>query len=97
MAVTFPRGFVAGTASCGIKAFTAGSTAIPSGQKKDLCVVQSDVRGRLVSFMLLLFLLFSRFVMASGGGPLLTVELPALIFLGIQALWVIGRVLRRGA
>ena len=41
MAVTFPRGFVAGTASCGIKAFTAGATAIPSGQQKDLCVVQS--------------------------------------------------------
>ena len=42
MAVTFPRGFVAGTASCGIKAFTAGATAIPSGQQKDLCVVQSE-------------------------------------------------------
>jgi len=42
VAVTFPRGFVAGTASCGIKAFTAGATAIPSGQQKDLCVVQSE-------------------------------------------------------
>ena len=42
MAVTFPRGFVAGTASCGIKAFTAGATAIPSGQQKDLCVVRSE-------------------------------------------------------
>ena len=42
MAVTYPRGFAAGTASCGIKAFTAGATAIPSGQKKDLVVVQSD-------------------------------------------------------
>ncbi len=42
MAVTFARGFAAGTASCGIKAFTAGATAIPSGQQKDLCVVQSD-------------------------------------------------------
>ncbi|TME96910.1 MAG: bifunctional glutamate N-acetyltransferase/amino-acid acetyltransferase ArgJ [Chloroflexi bacterium] len=40
--MTFPRGFVAGTASCGIKAFTAGATAIPSGQQKDLCVVQSE-------------------------------------------------------
>ena len=42
MAVTYPRGFTAGTAACGIKAFTAGATAIPSGQQKDLCVVQSD-------------------------------------------------------
>ena len=42
MAVTYPRGFVAGTAACGIKAFTAGATAIPSGQHRDLCVVQSD-------------------------------------------------------
>ncbi|HET7467412.1 MAG TPA: bifunctional glutamate N-acetyltransferase/amino-acid acetyltransferase ArgJ [Candidatus Dormibacteraeota bacterium] len=40
--MTYPRGFVAGTASCGIKAFTAGATAMPSGQQKDLCVVQSD-------------------------------------------------------
>jgi glutamate N-acetyltransferase / amino-acid N-acetyltransferase len=42
VAVTFPRGFVAGTASCGIKAFTTGATAIPSGQQKDLCVVRSE-------------------------------------------------------
>ena len=42
MAVTFPKGFAAGTAACGIKAFTAGATAIPSGQQKDLCVVQSE-------------------------------------------------------
>ena len=42
MAVTYPRGFVAGTAACGIKAFTAGAAAIPSGQQKDLCVVQSE-------------------------------------------------------
>jgi glutamate N-acetyltransferase / amino-acid N-acetyltransferase len=42
VAVTYPRGFVAGTAACGIKAFTAGATAIPSGQQKDLCVVRSE-------------------------------------------------------
>ena len=42
MAVTFPRGFRAGTAACGIKAYTAGASAIPSSQKKDLCVVQSE-------------------------------------------------------
>src|SRR4029077_17404951 len=42
MAVTFARGFRAGTAACGIKAFTAGATAIPSGQRDDLCVVHSD-------------------------------------------------------
>ena len=42
MAVTFARGFRAGTAACGIKAFTAGATAIPSQQRDDLCVVVSD-------------------------------------------------------
>ena len=43
MAVTFARGFRAGTAACGIKAFTAGASAIPSGQKDDLCVVHSTL------------------------------------------------------
>jgi glutamate N-acetyltransferase/amino-acid N-acetyltransferase len=42
MAVTFARGFRAGTAACGIKAFTAGASAIPSGQRDDLCVIQSE-------------------------------------------------------
>ena len=42
MAVTFARGFRAGTAACGIKAFTAGASAIPSGQQDDLCVVHSE-------------------------------------------------------
>jgi glutamate N-acetyltransferase / amino-acid N-acetyltransferase len=41
MALTFPRGFRAGTAACGIKAFTAGASAIPTGQKDDLCVIHS--------------------------------------------------------
>ena len=41
MAVTFARGFRAGTAACGIKAFTAGATAIPREQKDDLCVIHS--------------------------------------------------------
>jgi glutamate N-acetyltransferase/amino-acid N-acetyltransferase len=41
VAVTFARGFRAGTAACGIKAFTAGASAIPSGQRDDLCVVHS--------------------------------------------------------
>src|SRR2546425_9646781 len=41
MAVTFARGFRAGTAACGIKAFTAGASAIPTGQRDDLCVIQS--------------------------------------------------------
>jgi glutamate N-acetyltransferase / amino-acid N-acetyltransferase len=41
MAVTFARGFRAGTAACGIKAFTAGATAIPGNQKDDLCVIHS--------------------------------------------------------
>src|SRR5207245_5890447 len=43
VAVTFPLGFSAGTAACGIKAFTAGAAAIPSGQRDDLCVVHSSL------------------------------------------------------
>ena len=43
MAVTFARGWRAGAAACGIKAFTAGASAIPSGQRDDLCVVYSDL------------------------------------------------------
>jgi glutamate N-acetyltransferase/amino-acid N-acetyltransferase len=42
MALTFARGFTAGTAACGIKAFTAGASAIPTGQRDDLCVVYSS-------------------------------------------------------
>jgi glutamate N-acetyltransferase/amino-acid N-acetyltransferase len=42
MAVTFARGFRSGTAACGIKAFTTGASAIPSGQQDDLCVVVSE-------------------------------------------------------
>jgi glutamate N-acetyltransferase/amino-acid N-acetyltransferase len=42
VAVTFPRGFRAGTAACGIKAFTAGATAIPSDQTDDLCVIATE-------------------------------------------------------
>ena len=41
MAVTFARGFRAGTAACGIKAFTTGSSSIPSDQRDDLCVIHS--------------------------------------------------------
>jgi glutamate N-acetyltransferase / amino-acid N-acetyltransferase len=42
MALTFARGFRAGTAACGIKAFTAGASAIPTGQRDDLCVIYSS-------------------------------------------------------
>jgi glutamate N-acetyltransferase / amino-acid N-acetyltransferase len=42
VAVTFPRGFRAGTAACGIKAFTTGASSMPSGQRDDLCVVHSE-------------------------------------------------------
>jgi glutamate N-acetyltransferase/amino-acid N-acetyltransferase len=49
VAVTYARGFRAGTAACGIKAFTTGASAIPSGQRDDLCVIYSatpcDVGG----------------------------------------------------
>jgi glutamate N-acetyltransferase/amino-acid N-acetyltransferase len=41
VAVTYARGFRAGTAACGIKAFTAGASAIPRGQRDDLCVIHS--------------------------------------------------------
>ena len=41
--VTYPKGFLAGTAACGIKAFTAGAGAIPSGQKDDLVVLHSEL------------------------------------------------------
>jgi glutamate N-acetyltransferase / amino-acid N-acetyltransferase len=41
VAVTFARGFRAGTAACGIKAFTTGASAIPRDQRDDLCVVHS--------------------------------------------------------
>ncbi|TMB88537.1 MAG: bifunctional glutamate N-acetyltransferase/amino-acid acetyltransferase ArgJ [Chloroflexi bacterium] len=42
MAVTFARGFRAGSAACGIKAFTTGASAIPTNQRDDLCVIQSE-------------------------------------------------------
>ena len=42
MAVTYPQGFRAGTAACGIKAFTTGAGAIPTGQRDDLCVIHSS-------------------------------------------------------
>jgi glutamate N-acetyltransferase/amino-acid N-acetyltransferase len=42
MALTYPRGFRAGTAACGIKAFTTGASAIPSSQRSDLCVIESE-------------------------------------------------------
>jgi glutamate N-acetyltransferase / amino-acid N-acetyltransferase len=41
VAVTFARGFRAGTAACGIKAFTSGASAIPGDQRDDLCVIHS--------------------------------------------------------
>jgi glutamate N-acetyltransferase/amino-acid N-acetyltransferase len=40
--VTAPAGWKAGTAACGIKSFTAGASAIPSGQRDDLAVLYSE-------------------------------------------------------
>ncbi len=40
--VTAPRGWLAGVAACGIKAFTAGSSALPGDQRDDLTVVCSE-------------------------------------------------------
>jgi glutamate N-acetyltransferase / amino-acid N-acetyltransferase len=40
--ITAPRGWRAGTAACGIKAFTAGDTALPGDGRDDLTVIVSD-------------------------------------------------------
>jgi glutamate N-acetyltransferase / amino-acid N-acetyltransferase len=40
--VTAPKGWRAGVAACGIKAFTAGATALPGEQREDLAVFSSD-------------------------------------------------------
>ena len=40
--VTAPRGWSAGVAACGVKAFTAGASALPGGQREDLTVFASD-------------------------------------------------------
>ena len=40
--VTAPKGWRAGTAACGIKAFTAGASALPGDARDDLAVLASD-------------------------------------------------------
>ncbi|HEX6488807.1 MAG TPA: bifunctional glutamate N-acetyltransferase/amino-acid acetyltransferase ArgJ [Candidatus Dormibacteraeota bacterium] len=40
--VTAPQGWRAGTAACGIKAFTAGASALPGDARDDLAVLASD-------------------------------------------------------
>jgi glutamate N-acetyltransferase/amino-acid N-acetyltransferase len=40
--VTAPGGWRAGVAACGIKAFTAGASALPGGARDDLTVLASD-------------------------------------------------------
>ncbi len=40
--VTAPRGWSAGVAACGVKAFTAGASALPGGQRDDLTVFASE-------------------------------------------------------
>jgi glutamate N-acetyltransferase/amino-acid N-acetyltransferase len=40
--LTAPSGWLAGVAGCGIKAFTAGASAIPGDQREDLAVIASD-------------------------------------------------------
>ena len=39
--LTAPKGWSAGVAACGIKAFTAGASALPGDQREDLAVVSS--------------------------------------------------------
>jgi glutamate N-acetyltransferase/amino-acid N-acetyltransferase len=41
--VTAAKGWVAGSAFCGIKAFTAGASAIPSSERPDLTVISSEL------------------------------------------------------
>ena len=43
LGVTYPKGFKAGTASAGIKAFTAGASAIPTNQRDDVAVIYSEM------------------------------------------------------
>ncbi|MDQ6773251.1 MAG: bifunctional glutamate N-acetyltransferase/amino-acid acetyltransferase ArgJ [Candidatus Dormibacteraeota bacterium] len=40
--LTAPKGWRAGVAVCGIKAFTAGASALPGNQREDLAVIASD-------------------------------------------------------
>lgn len=42
--ITAPLGFRAGVAACGIKAFTAGASALPGDARQDLTVLLSDAR-----------------------------------------------------
>ena len=56
-----------------------------------VAVLRSDVRRRFVSFGLLLFLVFSRLLLASGGGALFILELPALVYLAIVSVLMIHR------
>lgn len=60
-----------------------------------VAVLRSDIRRRLIPFSLLLFLVFSRLLLASGGGGLFIFELPALIYIAILAVLTIRRVRRQ--
>jgi glutamate N-acetyltransferase/amino-acid N-acetyltransferase len=40
--ITAPRGWRAGTAACGVKAFTAGASALPRDPRDDVAVIVSD-------------------------------------------------------
>ena len=57
-----------------------------------VAVMRSDVRFRFIPFGLLLFLVFSRLLLASGGGGLFIFELPALVYLAIVSVLTIRRV-----
>ncbi|NBV24295.1 MAG: hypothetical protein EBS05_20550 [Proteobacteria bacterium] len=57
--------------------------------------LRSDVKRRLIPFSLLLFLVFSRMIVASFGGGLLLIEFPILIYLAVIAVLSIRRVRRQ--
>ena len=60
-----------------------------------VAILRSDVPSRLVPFSMLLFLAFSRLLLASGGGGLFIFELPFLIYIAIVAVLTIRRYRRQ--
>jgi hypothetical protein len=60
-----------------------------------ISALKSDLKSRLIPFGLLLFLVFSRMLLASGGGAFMIFELPVLIYLAILSVSTIRRVWRQ--
>ena len=56
-----------------------------------IAVLRSDMSHRFIPFSLLLFLVLSRMLLASGGGVLILLEFPMMLYLAILAIWTILR------